>query len=117
MIVDAAVAVHKALGPGLLESVYEFALSHELVKRGLSFERQKLIAIEYDGVRFDGAFRADLIVGNLVIVELKAVDEVVPKHKAQLLSYLRLTKLRLGLLLNFNEELMKHGIHRIVNKL
>lgn len=117
VVVDCAILVHKTLGPGLLESVYEMAMAHEIAKRGLSVERQRAVDVVYDGLRFDAAFRADMIVQGLVIVELKAIEQVLPKHKAQLLTYLRLTNLKLGLLLNFNEELMKHGIHRVVNNL
>ena len=117
VVVDCAIVVHKALGPGLLENVYEIATAHEIAKRGLNVEGQRAVDVFYDGIRFEGAFRADMIVEHSVIVELKAIEQVLPKHKAQLLTYLRLTKLKLGLLLNFNEELMKQGIHRVVNNL
>jgi GxxExxY protein len=117
VIVDAAVKIHRALGPGLLESVYEVVLSHELRKRGLGVERQVTIPIEYDGLRFDEGFRADLIVQDRVIVELKAVEHLNNAHKKQLHTYLRLTGCRLGYLLNFSEALMKDGIHRVVNAL
>ena len=92
-------------------------MAHEINKRGLELERQKVISIQYDHIRFDEAFRADLIVNDLVILELKTVEQVLPQHKKQLLTYLRLTNKRLGLLINFNAELIKQGISRIVNQL
>ena len=116
-IVDAALSVHRALGPGLLESVYETALSHELVKRGLQVERQVPVTFVYGGQRYDEGFRIDLLVADCVIVELKSVEEVHPVNKKQLLTYLRLSGKRLGLLINFNSALLKHGITRIVNGL
>jgi len=116
-IIEAAIRIHQALGPGLLESVYEVVLAHELGKMGLACERQVVVPIEYDGLRFDEGFRADLVVGGKVIVELKCVEHLSNAHKKQLLTYLRLTGCRLGYLLNFSEELMKYGIHRIVNGL
>jgi GxxExxY protein len=115
--VDAAFQIHKRLGPGLLESVYEVLLAHELRKRGLSVDRQVPVSIEYDGIRFEEGFRADLIVDDKVIVEVKTVQTVNPAHKKQLLTYLRLTDRRLGLLINFAEELIRDGITRVVNKL
>jgi GxxExxY protein len=115
--VDAAYQVHSRLGPGLLESVYEIALSHEIRKRGLLVERQKPISIQYDGISFDEGFRADLIIDGLLIVELKSVEKVVPVHKKQLLTYLRLAGKRLGLLINFGDALIRDGIFRIVNGL
>jgi len=117
VIVDAAVKVHRALGPGLFESVYEIALAYELGTRGLQVERQKPIVIFYEGIRFDEGFRADLVVAGLVIVEIKSLEHLVNVHRKQLLTYLRLTNLRLGLLLNFGAPLMKDGIERIVNGL
>ena len=117
IVVDAAVKVHKALGPGLLESVYEIVLSHELEKRGLKTQRQVPVSIEYDGIRFDEGFRADVIIEEKVILELKSVEKVIPAHKKQIQTYLRLTGLKLGFLLNFGEALMKHGITRAVNNL
>ena len=105
------------MGPGLLESVYETVLEHELLKRGLSAERQRTIPIQYDGLFFDEGFRADIIVENCVIVELKSVETIVPVHKKQLLTYLRLTDKKLGLLINFGSALIKDGIYRIVNGL
>lgn len=114
-IVDCAVHLHQDLGPGLLETVYEVTLARKLEKRGLSIQRQVPIPIEYDGQRFDEGFRADLIVESRVIVELKSVEKVHPAHKKQVLTYLRLTGLKLGYLLNFGEALMKDGITRIVH--
>jgi GxxExxY protein len=116
-IVDAAFKIHTKLGPGLLESVYEVALAHELKKRGLRVVRQAPIPIVYDDIKFDEGFRADLIVEDKVIVELKSVEAVLPVHKKQVLTHLRLTNLKLGLLINFGEELIKNGISRIVNGL
>ncbi len=116
-IVDAAFKIHTTLGPGLLESVYEVVLAHELKRRGLHSVRQQPIAIRYESITFDEGFRADLIVDDKIIVELKSVDEIAPVHKKQLLTYLRLTDKRLGLLINFNEELIKDGISRVVNGL
>lgn len=115
IIVDAAFIVHKTLGPGLLESVYEGALAHELTKRGLKVVRQLAIPVIYDGVTFDEGFRADLIVNDLVIIELKSVENVHPVHKKQLMTYLRLSDKRLGFLINFGATLLKDGISRIAN--
>jgi GxxExxY protein len=117
MIVDAAVRVHRALGPGLLETVYEIVLEHKLRESGLEVDRQVSIPIEFEGIRFDEGFRADLVVEKKVIVELKSVEKVTPAHKKQLQTYLRLTGYKLGYLLNFGEALMKHGITRAVNNL
>jgi len=116
-IVDAAYHVHKALGPGLLESVYETVLAYELEKRGLSVKRQVPVPIVYEGISFNEGFRADLIVEDKVIVELKSVETVAPIHKKQLLTYLRLADKRLGLLINFGAELIRDGISRVVNRL
>ena len=116
-IVDAAFTVHYRLGPGLLESVYEVILAHELLKRGLRVERQKSIPIQYDNLTFDEGFRADLVVEDLIILELKSVETILPVHKKQLLTYLRLTDKKLGLLINFGSALIKNGIFRIVNNL
>lgn len=113
-VVDCAYHVHKALGPGLLESVYEVCLCHELHKRGLAFERQLARPVLYDGLRLDAGLRLDLLVAGCVIVELKAVEHLLPIHKAQLLTYLKLCDLRLGLLINFNVPLIKHGIERMI---
>jgi GxxExxY protein len=116
-IVDAALLVHKALGPGLLESVYETALYHELSKRGLQVQRQVPVAFVYDGTRYDEGFRIDLLVADCVIVELKSVEDVHPVYQKQLLTYLRLSQKRLGLLINFSTTLLKNGITRVVNGL
>jgi GxxExxY protein len=115
IIVDAAVAVHKELGPGLLETVYEIILAYELERRGLSVKRQVSIPIEYHDIKFDEGFRADILVENKVIIELKSVESVNKAHKKQVLTYLRLTGYKLGYLLNFGEALMKDGISRIIN--
>jgi GxxExxY protein len=117
IVVDAAIAVHRALGPGLLESVYEIVLAHELSKRGLQVARQVPVAIKYDGISFDEGFRADMIIEKKVILELKSVEKVTAAHKKQIQTYLRLTGHKLGYLLNFGEALMKHGITRAVNNL
>ncbi len=117
VIVDAAYKVHTTLGPGLLESVYEAALAYELQQRGLAVAKQVSIPVAYENVRFEEGFRADLIVEDKVIVELKAVEEVLAVHKKQLLTYLRLADKRLGLLINFGAALIKDGISRIVNRL
>lgn len=116
-IVDAAFKVHIRLGPGLLESVYEAVLAYELEKRGLNVQRQEPIRVVYEKVELEVGFRADLIVNQKVIVELKSVEQVAPVHKKQLLTYLRLADKRLGLLINFGAELMKDGISRVVNGL
>ena len=116
-IVDAAIAVHRELGPGLLESVYEVVLVDELRKRGLSAERQVSVPIECRGVRFDEGFRADIVVEGRVIIELKSVERTTRAHMKQVLTYLRLTGMKLGFLLNFGEAVMKDGITRVVNNL
>jgi GxxExxY protein len=116
-IVDAAYHIHRNLGPGLLESVYETVLAFELEKRGLTVKRQVPVSIVYEGIRFEEGFRADLIVEDKVIVELKSVETVSPVHKKQLLTYLRLKDSRLGLLINFGSSLIRDGIIRIVNRL
>ncbi len=115
IVVDCAVHMHMELGPGLLESVYEVLLAHQLRERGLSVERQVSVAIEFHGVRFNEGFRADIIVENKVILELKSVEHATRAHKKQVLTYLRLTGMKLGYLLNFGEELMKNGVSRILN--
>ncbi len=116
-IVDAAFRVHQQLGPGLLESVYEVVLEYELKKRGLATSRQLAVPIEYDGLKFDTGFRADLLVSDKVIIELKSVESVAAVHKKQLLTYLRLADKRLGLLINFGEAYIRDGISRVVNGL
>ncbi len=115
IIVDRAVHLHMSLGPGLLESVYEVLLTHQLEKAGLRVSRQVPIAIEFEGRRFDEGFRADMIVDDKVIVELKSVEAVSNAHKKQVLTYLRLTGMKLGFLLNFGAAAMKDGIYRIIN--
>ena len=116
-IVDAALQIHKETGPELLESVYEIVLADELERRGLSVQRQISIPITYRGRVLDDGFRADLIVDDKVIVELKSVERVKGVHKKQLLTYLKLSGKKLGLLINFGEALIKHGITRVVNGL
>ena len=116
-IVDAAYKIHKALGPGLLESVYETLLAHVLEKRGFNVRRQVPVPIVYEGISFNEGFRGDLIVEDKVIVELKSVENVAPVHKKQLLTYLRLADKRLGLLINFGSSLLREGITRVVNGL
>jgi GxxExxY protein len=113
-VVDAAYTVHTALGPGLLEGVYETCLAHELAKRKLSFERQVAVSVEYDGIKLDAALRIDLLVEKRLVVELKAVESLLPIHTAQVLTYLKLTGSRLGLLINFNVPLIRDGIKRVV---
>jgi GxxExxY protein len=114
-IVDAAFHVHRALGPGLLESAYEAIMVHELRKRGLAVETQVPVPVVYESVRLDAGFRADLIVEDSVIVELKSLEKIAPVHKKQLTTYLRLAGKRLGLLINFGDGLIKDGIMRVVN--
>ena len=116
-IIDLAVNIHRETGPGLLETVYEVILADQLQKQGFKVKRQVAIPIEYRGIRFEEGFRADLIVENKVIIELKCAEKLNNSHKKQLLTYLRLTGIHLGYLLNFSESLMKHGIHRTVNRL
>jgi len=114
-IIGAAIEVHKHLGPGLLESAYEQALCCELSLRNIDFERQKHLPADYKGINLDCGYRIDILVDDLVIVELKAVVKLDPLFEAQLLTYLKLSQLWLGMLLNFNVPVMKHGIKRIVN--
>jgi GxxExxY protein len=114
-ILDAAFLVHTKLGPGVFESVYEVLVAHELTKKGLFVERQKPMSIIYDGIQFDKAFRSDLIVDRKVIAELKSVQALSPVHAKQVLTQLRLTGLKLGLLINFGEAHLKNGIKRIIN--
>ncbi len=117
IVVDKAIQLHRVTGPGLLESVYEVLLAHELESNGLEISRQVSIPIKYNGINFEEGFRADIIVENTVIIELKSVESVSNVHKKQLLTYLKLANLKLGYLLNFGEELMVSGITRIVNEL
>ena len=114
-IVDSAVGIHRNPGPGLLESLYEALLACELRRRGLYVERQRLIRVSYDGIDVEDAFRVDLLVEQCVIIEVKSVTRTVPVFAKQLLTYLRLTNLRVGLLLNFGAETMRDGIERVVN--
>ena len=113
-IIGAAYKVHSALGPGLLESTYEVCLEYELVKMGYKVERQKPLPVVYDEICLDAGYRIDLLVEDSVIVELKSVNEIIPLYKAQLMTYLKLSELQLGLLMNFNVADMKKGITRIV---
>ena len=116
-IVDASIKIHMELGPGLLESVYEAVLARALERRGLRVERQKVIRFEYDGMVFEEGLRIDLLVEGYVVVELKSVEKLAPVHSKQLLTYLRLMKLPVGLLINFGAATLKEGLHRIVNNL
>ena len=114
VVIDSAFRVHSELGPGLLESVYEVCLAHELRKRGYSVERQVALPVKYDGIQIDAGLRMDLIVAESVVVEVKAVETLLPVHKAQLLTYLKLSHHNLGLLINFNVPLIKDGIKRVI---
>ena len=116
-IVDAALKIHMALGPGLLESVYETTLAYELEKRGLRVVRQQAIPVIYEDVHMEDGFRADLVVEGKVIVEIKSVDALARVHFKQVMTYLRLADKRLGIMINFNEELLKNGIRRLANHL
>ena len=116
-IIGAAIEVHRLLGPGLLESAYELALERELVLRSMSVERQKAVPLEYKGIALGDGFRLDLLVNDQLVVEIKSVESLLPIHEAQLLTYLRLADKRLGLLINFNEKIIKEGVKRIVNRL
>jgi GxxExxY protein len=114
VIVNSAYSVHKTLGPGLLESIYEVCFCHELTKQGLSVRRQVLLPIIYDGIKFDEGLRLDVLVEELIICELKVVEEMNPVFMAQLISYLKLARKRIGFLINFNVPLIKNGIKRVV---
>ena len=116
-IIASALKIHRALGPGLLESAYETCLLYELQKRGLLAQRQVLISVHYEDFTIDNGYRVDLLVGDRVVVELKALEAILPVHRAQLLSYLRLGHFKLGYLLNFNVARMRDGIVRLVNGL
>jgi GxxExxY protein len=116
-LLDAAFEVHRHLGPGLLESTYEMAFCHELARSNLPFERQKDMPVAYKGIHLDCGYRLDVIVAGEILVELKAVESLLPIHEAQLLTYLKLTNRRLGFLINFNVRLLKQGIKRMVNRL
>ena len=115
IVVDSVFSVHTELGPGLLESAYEACLSRELELRGVKHQRQIPVPLEYKGIRVEIGYRADVVVEEKLLLELKAVDELLPVHTAQVVTYLRLKKFPLGLLVNFNEVLIKHGIHRVLN--
>ena len=117
VIVDSAYKIHTTLGPGQLESVYESVLAYELEKRGLAVTRQQAIPVVYDEVKLDLGFRADIIVNRKVVLEVKSTEAIAPVHAKQLRTYLRLTNLKLGLLINFNVNLIKEGITRVVNNL
>jgi GxxExxY protein len=116
-IVHTALKIHRDLGPGLLESVYEIVLARALAERGFQVDRQKVIRFEYDGMVFEEGFRTDLLVESRVIVELKSVEKLAPVHSKQVLTYLRLMNLPVGLLINFGASTLKEGLHRIVNSL
>jgi GxxExxY protein len=116
-IIDSAIQVHRSLGPGLLESVYELVLARVLAGRGFKIERQKILSFEYEGLLFANAFRIDMLVDDRVIVEIKSVEELAPVHSKQLLTYLRLSDLQVGLLINFGSATLKEGLRRIVNHL
>ncbi len=115
-IIGSAIEIHKELGPGLLESAYETCLEYELTQKGFDLERQKILPVRYKKIELDAAYRLDIVVENRVIIELKAVENLLPIHTAQLLSYLKLAELPVGLLINFNVPKLKDGIKRIVNK-
>ena len=117
IILDACFLVHKKLGPGLFESVYEEILNYELLNLGLDVQRQKAIPVIWNEIKMDIGFRADLILNSKVLIEIKSVEKVNPVHQKQVLTYLRLTNIKLGLLINYNEALLKDGIQRIVNNL
>ena len=114
-VIGAAIEVHKTLGPGLLESAYEECLCHELNLRNISFERQKPLPVEYKGVKLDCGYRLDIVVKKEIILELKSCDQIKAIHKAQLLTYLKLTGIKYGLLINFNVPILKNGITRLLN--
>jgi GxxExxY protein len=114
-IIEAAIKIHKILGPGLFESVYEEVMAYELTRQGMVVERQLAIPVQYEGLRLDVGFRADLLVNKEVIVEIKSVEAIKPVFKKQVITYLRLTGHKIGLLINFNEELVKNGVTRLIN--
>ena len=117
IIVDCSYKIHTTLGSGLLESVYEELLSYELIRRNINIRRQQGIPVLYEDIKMELGFRADIIVENKVIIEIKSVESIAPVHQKQLLTYLKITGIKLGLLINFNEALIKNGIQRIVNNL
>jgi GxxExxY protein len=114
-IIGSAITVHRALGPGLIESAYEVCLAHEMHKQGLHVQTQVALPVLYDNIKLDAGYRLDLLVEQRIIIELKAVERLIPIHEAQLLSYLKLSKLPLGLLINFNVKLLRDGIRRLAN--
>ncbi len=116
-VIGAAIELHKAIGPGLLESVYELALARDLIEMGLKVEQQKGLSFTYKDLTLDKGFRLDLLVENKVIIEIKSVEQLAPVHFSQTLTYLKLSNLKLGLLINFNSGVLKDGIHRMVNNL
>lgn len=116
-VIGAAIEVHRHVGPGLLESVYEACLAHEMRSRGMSFEAQVALPVVYKGLRVDQGLRMDMVVGGELVIEIKAVEHVLPVHHAQLMSYLKIANARLGLLINFNVPLLKDGIKRVVMNL
>lgn len=116
-VIGAAIEVHRALGPGLLESAYRECLCHELKLKGIPFRREVSLPLNYKGMTLDGGYRLDLLVANTVLLELKAVAKLLPIHEAQLLTYLRLQSLQIGLLINFNVAVLRNGIKRLVNGL
>lgn len=116
-IVDAALKVHKALGPGLLESAYQACLAYELHKRGLAVECEVILPVAYDGLMLDAGYRVDMLVENRIIIENKCVEKLLPIHMAQILTYLKLRKLKLGFIINWHVPLIKDGIKRVVHKL
>lgn len=111
---DCCFAVHRNLGPGLLESIYEICLEHEFKKRGLAYQRQLMLPVHYDGIELDAGLRLDFLVEDEIVLELKAVESLLPLHQAQLLTYLKLTNKHLGLLINFNTALLKQGFKRVI---
>jgi len=117
IIVNCSYKIHTTLGPGLLESVYEAALCYELTQEGIEFKKQCPIPVSYGNVSLDMGFRADIVVEDVLIIEIKAVEETAPVHFKQLLTYLKVSNVKLGLLINFNKTLIKEGIHRVVNNL
>lgn len=117
VVIEEAIRIHRELGPGLLESVYEVVLARALARRGLRVERQRVVQFEYDGMLFVEGLRVDLLVEDCVVVELKSIEKLAPVHAKQTLTYIRLMKLEVGLLINFGGETLKEGLKRIVNKL
>ena len=115
VVIGACIEVHRALGPGLLESAYEECVAHELSLRGLRFERQSPVPLEYKGIKLESGYRLDFLIEDTLVLELKCVDRLLPVHEAQLLTYLRLKNVRVGLLLNFREALLKRGLRRLTN--